>query len=584
MTAIESFVKIDTLNDDHHLIIRTHDPKKLKLSFADYGDDLLEDDFPFKALKDPTMAIVQAVRDGIYRGQIIMPTGTGKTLVTTEATRILMNEDGLTRFVITASTISLGQQHVRTFIKRRNEADPNTPFANLKILFISCADDASGDDEAHDFVDAPTTNVFDVINFVRECDRNNYPYLIVCTYHSLHRVLAQVYDTVGVHHQDVTYYDEAHNATNPAWTKTIYTKEGGHLEDDTLYQSKHRFFLTATQRVTWERDEDDNIISGTREVGMDQSRWYGEVLYEMNPNQAVGKGLITPLKFVSSYIKPEYKEMVESCIRRGETLTETLIHQAALMILGLLKVKEEAGTLKTIVYAMAVPHAEELEKKINWGKLLGIKNLKTFVVASDIPGRESSLRRFAEAENALMFNYMVLREGIDVDSVNSTCFLRVIRDTVFVAQGVGRGLRLNPKDREALETGTIEVGNPGGWEKPYGYTILPEALGLDHNKGDVFGRTKEFLEALMLEGYEDMHIYIPQREIIDEGSGNGQQNEREFTKYENIDSTSLSEVVKKLKDQGNSTMEELGRKTMGKKREDLADDDLADFLGFESVI
>lgn len=461
-------------------------------------------DGPYDDLADAIMAIINAVVFGQHRGQVLMPTATGKTLVISEAARILIEKYQKNAFVMTGSTIVLALQHYETLKKHVEETE--TRFGTTKILLVCSDKERKKYIKNGDILEDVTTNPEDVAGFIMRQKQADNPYIIISTYHSLEKVVGKSYAMLDDRHLDITFYDEAHNATNPYFSSTVYSEdeEGGILEDTPNYQSEFRFFLTATPRKTVREDLEKKEKIGTRKVGMDNPV-FGPVLYEMTTKEAVILDLITSLVVIISELKGEYENhMLKSinleAMRQDSNVNESELRaEAVLNYGGLTKLYEEAGKVKAIVYCRSVAHAKSLDENINWAEALGIPGLITRFVASSITGaeRDRRLNDFANAENAIIFNYRVLSEGVNIEDVNAVVMLRAFEDAVTLAQAIGRTLRLDPNDR----------GKPRSeWKKKHGYVILPESMGRSQDKEYILGRSMDYIKALYQIGFEDTRI------------------------------------------------------------------------------
>lgn len=463
-------------------------------------------------------AILDAVKGNISRGQVLMPTATGKTLVISEAMRILIDSYEKSSFVVTGSTIVLALQHVETFTNFIKKTVPDSRWAQTKIMLV-CSDKERKKYIAEgDTLDEVTTDMTMIAGWIAEKQEENVPYIIVSTYHSLNDKVGGAYTNLENHHLDVTFYDEAHNATNNKHSETVYLKdrhsEDGILIDIPNYQSDFRFFLTATPRMTIRADKEKGEKVGTREIGMDKERPFGNPIYEMTPKTAINKGMIIPPVVMVAGLKQEFEARIARHLNfemmgeidnemRNELRVETLLVYG-----GLIKLKEVAGKVKAIVYCRSVDHAENLEKNVDWAEMLDIEDLQTFFVASRVKNgaRDRAMAGFRDAENAIIFNYRVLSEGVNIEDVNAVVMLRAFEDAVTLAQAIGRTLRIDPRDRIALAEGRISVGDIMGWIKPRGFTILPETMGRSRNKKYILGRSQDFIKNLYHLGYGDTRI------------------------------------------------------------------------------
>ena len=183
------------------------------------------------------------------KGQIIVPTGGGKTLIAIkDAVRIL---NGVTdpTLVVVAPRILLAGQLSSEFLEE---------IENVSVMHVH-----SG--ETHHF---STTKSDEIQEWVSDTQGHK---LIFTTYHSLHRLQeAEVF-------VNAIYFDEAHNSVQRNFIEAV---EYFSLE------SEYCYFFTATQKHSLTR----------MMVGMNESDIFGEVICQVPAPKLVEQGYILPPK------------------------------------------------------------------------------------------------------------------------------------------------------------------------------------------------------------------------------------------------------------------------------------------------
>ena len=234
------------------------------------------------------------------KGQVIVPTGGGKTLcMIKDAQRefnsgnkwgFLLKEPDRKTIIVVSPRILLTQQHSDDF----EEFLGLNPLLQRKILHVH-----SGDTEHYS-----TTNS----DRIREWNDNNYKYnkLIFTTYHSLHRIQES-----GIN-VDTIYFDEAHNSVQRHFYPAVEFFAG--LDDIRCY------FFTATPKYN----------KSVESPSMDDEEIYGEEIERITPRELIENGYILPPKL--SIKELEMTEagrtpIAKECEHLLETIDElSLIH------------------------------------------------------------------------------------------------------------------------------------------------------------------------------------------------------------------------------------------------------------------
>ena len=347
------------------------------------------------------------------KGQILVPTGGGKTLCMIKDAQSefnscnwdLINKDcDRKTIVIVAPRILLTQQLCDDFVSTLNVH----PMLQYKVMHVH-----SGYNSYF-----TTTNSNAISNW---CDDNyRYNKLIFTTYHSLIRIMQSKIDV------DTIYFDEAHNACGKSFSAGVVFFG--------VY-SPRAYFFTATPKHT----------TNKHKLGMNNTNIFGDVICQVPAPELVDKGYILPPKLQVTHLdkrdidRPDrhfYEEDADIilshldkhcvdkllvCARKTSQITN-IISQSKL-------VTELYGRGYNYMYITAKTgavingqkvHRETFFKTLNkWGK-----NDTKFVV----------------------IHHSILSEGINVSGLESALFLRNM-NYIDISQTIGRVIRKGKSDK-----------------------------------------------------------------------------------------------------------------------------------------
>ena len=190
------------------------------------------------------------------KGQVIVPTGGGKTMCMIEDTKRQFKSPFGETIVVVAPRILLAQQLCEDFLEHNLDGNYNVGVAVAHVH--------SGETHHYSTTQASRISVWSAKNVVRN-------QIIFTTYHSLHRI--QESDI----HVDTIYFDEAHNAVQKNFIEAV--------EYHSIYANRCYFF-TATPK---------HSKTPTR-IGMNDEDIYGKVIAQVPAPQLVEQGYILPPK------------------------------------------------------------------------------------------------------------------------------------------------------------------------------------------------------------------------------------------------------------------------------------------------
>jgi superfamily II DNA or RNA helicase len=404
-------------------------------------------------------ALAAAINDK-PRTQILMPTGSGKTLVESMVADDCIKKGGQIVVVI-APRIALVSQLCSVF-----QAQSKTTWEPIIVSSGEKEDRELYDDQSHDGYIEPSTKSADIKNNIINGLKKG-SVIIFSTNHSakkINRIVNSLNKTIAL-----GIGDEAHNFTSEDFRKT--------LEPTVLAVDKWRFF-TATRKI-------DDTGNGR---GMNNKEYFGEVVYSVPPSEVIRAGLIVPPRL--QYVKYD----PETDFDFNPDDDEEYRVEMAMMVAGITQHIKTCNNKDTrvIVFCSGATEAHRFAKS----DIVLEKFPNAFTAAitaksttmNRIEGRSNRTKRteifskFSSSKQSILFHYDVVSEGIDLPGATAIIPLRPLGE-IKSTQGTGRVLRICDVDRINLKKGIIKIGDPTNWEKPFGYVILPYIS--KHNENDM---------------------------------------------------------------------------------------------------
>jgi len=325
------------------------------------------------------------------KGQIIIPTGGGKTICMIQDALRVFSQDCQQTIVVVAPRILLANQLCEEFLEFINDVD---------VLHVH-----SGETH-HD-----STTKSKVIEEWAWASKKHQ--LIFTTYHSLHKIqdaTAMLPDTV--------YFDEAHNAVQKNFIEAV--------EHHSMYVVRN-FFFTATPKHSYTPFK----------VGMNDTDIFGGVICNVGAPKLVKQGYILPpkVKIKKFNILEDKQEVAERDSQHLlETIDENDINKSLIC----------ARSTKQIVRLFTdSDFALDLENRgYSWmfitAKTGGVINGKkvdreTFFNTLNSWGQDPH-RKFVVAHHS------ILSEGINVKGLEAVLFMRKM-DFIGISQSIGRVIR-----------------------------------------------------------------------------------------------------------------------------------------------
>ena len=329
------------------------------------------------------------------KGQVIVPTGGGKTMCMIEDLKREINQADYRRtFVVVAPRILLAQQLCEEFLEQ---------ITGVNVLHVH-----SG--ETHH---TSTTKPEKIKTFCI------YPLhlhtIIFTTYHSLHRIQEADIDV------DTIYFDEAHNSTAKNFFPSVeyYSAE-----------AKRCYFFTATPKHSL-------TIS---KPGMNDGYVYGKVIVNIPAPKLVKEGYILPPKMIVKTI-----DVREEQINESEHIVDTIDQ------ISVKKVLICARSTKQIIKLIDQTNfTQELESRDYSCMYITAKT------GAYIDGKKVNRDIFFDTLNTwgkdpdkrfVVLHHSILSEGINVKGLEAALFLRNM-DIIGLSQTIGRVIRTGDNSKK----------------------------------------------------------------------------------------------------------------------------------------
>ena len=333
------------------------------------------------------------------KGQVIVPTGGGKTLCMIRDTQIHFDLFERQTHVVVAPRILLAEQLSSEFLE--HIVDPM-----VRVLHVH-----SG--ETHHESTTKSAHIYD---WAVQCYKRNK--IIFTTYNSLHRVVES-----GIK-IDTIYFDEAHNSV-----KRNFFPATEHFS----HEADRCFFFTATPKHS----------ATIFKPGMNDGSVYGQVICKVSAPELVEGGYILPPKVVVKQLDMvQDKQMIAD--RDSQNLLDTIDDQEVKKVLICAR-----STKQIVKLVSQSDFCLQLEKRdYSWMYI-------TAKTGAIIDGRKVDREEFFETLNAwgkdsakkfVVLHHSILSEGINVSGLEAVLFMRNM-DYIGIQQSIGRVIRLGGAEK-----------------------------------------------------------------------------------------------------------------------------------------
>ena len=342
------------------------------------------------------------------KGQVIVPTGGGKTLIAiNDAVKRLKNvevntdEQVPTTLVVVAPRILLAEQLSSEF---------------MEVIEREVGDVAMIHVHSGKFKDIfSTTDSFCIKAFT---DMSIERQIIFTTYHSLHKIVESGIDV------DTIYYDEAHNSVQKNFVESV---------EYFSIHAERAYFFTATPK---------HSLTPFK-IGMNDSDIFGEVIYNVPAPKLVEKG----------YILPPKVKVYKTDIRQKDELT---INVDCEQIIDNI---DDHNTKKILVCAKSTKQIKRLITHSNFVDELAYRGYEYMYITAKtgavINGEQVSREEFFNVLSAygqdadrkfVVLHHSILAEGINVKGLEAVLFLRSM-NYIGISQTIGRVIRKGCKEK-----------------------------------------------------------------------------------------------------------------------------------------
>jgi hypothetical protein len=158
------------------------------------------------------------------------------------------------------------------------------------------------------------------------------------------------------------------------------------------------------------------------------------------------------------------------------------------------------GRSNIITFSKSVPICKAIVKSDTINGAMDESLVQT--VHANIPARQrqDAYSKIKTSNDSTLHQFSVVKEGIDVTSFNASIISRVM-DVIGTQQGpIGRIVRADSRDTEALKAGEISLDSPDGWHK---YTATIYVIIHDNEMDNFNENMKELIFKLQFAGLEE---------------------------------------------------------------------------------
>jgi len=381
------------------------------------------------------------------RTQVIMATGTGKTLVAAQASEELCAGRVL---VLVPSLDLLAQTEVAW-----REAGRTGPMIGLSSL--------RGDEASF----PNTTDVDELVAWARPFDKVT----VFATYASLGLGTLERAHAAGLPGWSLIVVDEAHRVSGRIGRPWAV------VHDNTRIPALRRLYMTATPRL-WQLDEDAGQGELVASMEDNPDGPFGARCYTLTLSEAIDRGICAPYQVVCVDITDTQLQAAQLL---GADARSEEVRGARLAALqtALVKASAEEGFRRTLVFHHVVKEAEafaaglpDVAERLHTGDpgLYPGTVWAEWLCGEHKPGRRRRvLAEFADGiatdgtvvEKSYLGSVKVLGEGVDTRNCDSVYFADVRGSMPDLVQAVGRALRMQPGEGKTASLVVPVLLGPG---------------------------------------------------------------------------------------------------------------------------
>jgi len=326
------------------------------------------------------------------KGQIIVPTGGGKTMCMIDDTKRVFRTQEFATIVVVAPRILLAEQLSSEFLEEIDDVD---------VMHVH-----SG--ETPHFSSTKKDEIEDWWIGSEFCHK-----IIFTTYHSLHRIQNSLISV------DTIYFDEAHNSVQRNFFPSV--------RYFSTVDADRSFFFTATPK---------HSLTPFK-AGMNDTKVYGQVIANVPAPKLVKEGYILP---------PKVEVYKTRLLRKDEIFADVESEQ-------MLNSIDRLDVEKVLICAKSTKQIVNLTSQSDFCYELGLRGYHWMYITAKtgaiIDGKKVNREQFFETLNQwgkddtrfVVLHHSILSEGINVSGLEAVLFMRNM-DYISISQTIGRVIRL----------------------------------------------------------------------------------------------------------------------------------------------
>jgi superfamily II DNA or RNA helicase len=369
------------------------------------------------ALNNTTQAI--SINPNDTKIRLVAPTGTGKTFIQVQLLdwQITNNPYSKVHLILAPRLVLINQlmKEYRTLLNNNARfinfsSGTHEPDAKLmKQLF------------GNNWAEKSTTIIPELKQEFEKASATNQHFVIFSTYHSAHKLINHFYF-------DTLIADESQFCVAENFNDTIKQID-----------SRVKAFFTATEKYT--------LSENGR--GLNNTQTFGNIVYKLTPNDAINQQLIVPPKLHVMYAHTDNKD--KSIVSQIIEITKKQIELTNMPFNKILYAMNGTNSVKTI-------NDQHLKIKDQFPNhtLFTITTKEGSKIDNKTVKRTEFLQQLKESENALIFHYDILAEGIDIDGITGVVLLRGMEQSKLL-QTIGRSVRLYKPNPSLKQFALISV-------------------------------------------------------------------------------------------------------------------------------
>jgi superfamily II DNA or RNA helicase len=392
------------------------------------------------------------------RAQLIMPCGTGKTLMGYWAAEHL----SANRVIYAAPALSLVRRTLTTWANQR---------VNMPPWLVVCSDDTVGHgitadrptggtaEHLYELSVPVTTDPHRIATFLDTHDT----YWLFATYHST-PVIAEALARLSNPRFDLAICDEAHRLVGASMLTF------GSALDDSRVPCNRRLFLTATPK-TYRRTRGKRARSaGISSKDMTDQGLYGSVAHRLGLAEAIDNGWLSDYQILVLVASDtETAGQLAPSVRLIGSRGQHIGHRTVAVATATIKAIQATGARRLVSF-----HGSNLKARNFHDALVELwpnrpNSDDAHLIVRNVHGGLSAARReeilhgfeeLGEANRMIVTNARCLGEGVDVPTLDAIIFADPKNSYVEIVQAIGRAIRRS--NNKGIATVVVPVVIPEG--------------------------------------------------------------------------------------------------------------------------